>query len=225
MLVRYWMNTNPVSVHADDAMKSAMDLLNTHKFHMLPVLDDNRLVGVVTGQDLKRAKTAIASTMDCYDYSEIYLEIKVRSFMSMELVSVSWDLSIEEAAEVLLGSGISGAPVVDDAGNLVGVITKTDLFKALISLTGLKKRGVQFGMIVEDKLGATRELIKTISQYGGKIACVLTSYERAPQGYRRVYLRMYGVDRLKLSEIKKILGSRARLLYMLDHREGHREIY
>jgi acetoin utilization protein AcuB len=57
------------------------------------------------------------------------------------------------------------------------------------------------------------------------MASILTSYERIPKGYRRVYLRMYGVDRLKIPELKKELREKATLLYMVDHRENKREFF
>ncbi len=64
---------------------------------------------------------------------------------------------MEETAEVLLSNRISGCPVVDKDGNIKGVITKNDLFKAVISLSGLAKRGVQFGFLLEDKPAPSRK--------------------------------------------------------------------
>jgi len=225
MLVNYWMNKNPITVDADDSMKKAMDLIEKNKIHILPVLNDNKLIGVVTDHDLKQAQTAIASTINSYDFNDIYLEIKVKSFMPMELISIPWNFSIEETAETLMEKKIDGAPVIDNDGQLIGVITKTDLFKALISLTGLKKRGIKFGMIVSDRPGAIQNITKIIGKYGGKTASILTSYERVPAGYRRVYLRTYNINRQTLPELEEILKEKTRLLYVLDHREGKREIF
>lgn len=225
MLVEYWMNKNPITLNVDDSMKKAMDLLMENKIHMLPVMENGHLAGTVTDHDLKRAKAAIASTMDTYDFSEIYEEIKVLSFMSLDLVTIPWNFSIEETAEILIEKKINGAPVVDSDGNLEGVITNTDIFNALISLTGLKKRGIQFGILVEDTLGTIKEITELIGKYGGKIASILTSYEKAPKGYRTVYLRMYDINRAKLPDLREALTEKARLLYMLDLREGTRKIF
>jgi acetoin utilization protein AcuB len=57
------------------------------------------------------------------------------------------------------------------------------------------------------------------------MASILTSYEKAPEGYRNVYIRMYGINRLKLEELKAALKEKATLLYMVDHRNNNREIY
>ena len=64
------------------------------------------------------------------------------------------------------------------------------------------RRGIQFGFEVEDRPGSIKVLTDTIRQYGGRMASVLTSYDMAQEGFRRVYIRMHGIDRLKLNRIK-----------------------
>jgi acetoin utilization protein AcuB len=58
---------------------------------------------------------------------------------------------------------------------------------------------------------------------------ILTSYERAPDKYRHVYIRFFDVDREKIPDIKEevqqTLKPGAQMLYMIDHRENRREIY
>ena len=225
MLVKYWMTKDVITIQDEDSMQNALDLLENHNIHMLPVMNDVDIVGVVTDRDLKRAKAAIANAMNTYDLKKVQSEIKVKSFMSTPPITVHRNASIEETAEKLIENKISGVPVVDDSGILEGVITKTDLFKVLISLTGLKKRGIQFALIVKDIPGSIREISEIIRKYGGRMACILTSYDRAPKGSRRVYIRMYGIDRFKIGRLEDELRKKAKLLYMVDHKEAVREIY
>ena len=225
MLVKYWMKKDVITVQAEDSMQKAMDLLEEHNIHMLPVMEDDSLVGIVTDRDLKRARTAIATTMSTYDLKSVQSKIKVKSFMTREPITVHRNLSIEETAEKLIEHKISGVPVVDEDGMLEGVITKTDLFKVLISLTGLKKRGIQFALVVKDLPGSIKEIAEIIRKYGGRMACILTSYERAPKGFRRVYIRMYGIDRFKLKRLEEELKEKTKLLYIIDRKEAFREIY
>jgi acetoin utilization protein AcuB len=225
MLVKYWMSKDVITVQVDDSMQKAMDLMDKNDIHMLPVMDNTDLVGIVTDRDLKRAKAAIGTSMNTYDFQKLQSEIKVESFMSSDLITVQRDVSIEETAEKLIMNKISGVPVVGDDGILEGVITKTDLFKVLISLTGLKKRGIQFALIVKDMPGSIREITEIIRKYGGRMACILTSYERVPKGFRRIYIRMYSIDRFKLRRLEEELREKAKLLYMVDHKEVVREIY
>lgn len=225
MLVKYWMSRDVITVQGDDSMQKAMDLMDKNNIHMLPVMNDADLVGIVTDRDMKRAKAAIATTLNTYDLRKVQSEIKVKSFMSCDLITVHRDVSIEETAEKLIENKISGVPVVGDDGFLEGVITKTDLFKVLISLTGLKKRGIQFALIVKDVPGSIRDITEKIRKYGGRMACILTSYERAPKGYRRIYIRMYGIDRFKLRRLEEELREKAKLIYIVDHKDAVREIY
>ena len=225
MLVKYWMSKDVITIQSDDVMTKALALMGEHDIHMLPVMKGAELMGVVTDLDLKRAESAIASTMKSYDIQKYRDQIQVNTFMSKDLITVPKNFSIEEASETLLENNISGVPVVDDEGMIEGVITKSDIFKALISLTGLKKRGIQFAMIVKDIPGSIKEVTEIIRQYGGRMACVLTSYERVPKGFRRIYIRMYGIDRFKIRRLEQDLREKAKLLYMIDHREVLREIY
>jgi acetoin utilization protein AcuB len=64
-----------------------------------------------------------------------------------------------------------------------------------------------------------------IREYGGRMASILTSYNMAPEGFRRVYIRMYGIDRFKLNRLKDALKEKARLLYLVDRREVQRETF
>ena len=54
---------------------------------------------------------------------------------------------------------------------------------------------------------------------------ILTSYEHVPEGYRKVFIRMYGVAREKLSQLENDIRKKAKLLYVVDHRENRREIF
>jgi acetoin utilization protein AcuB len=107
----------------------------------------------------------------------------------------------------------------------VGTITQTDLFKVLISLTGAKAKGLQFAFQVENRPGSIKEVADIIRQYGGRVVSILSSYDNVTPGYRKVYVRMYSIDRSRLSRLKDDLKEKATLLYMVDHRENLREIY
>jgi acetoin utilization protein AcuB len=225
MLVKYWMSKNVITINADKSIKDAMDLLEEHNIHMLPVMEEENLIGVVTDHDMKRAKTAAAATMERHDHQAVLEKLKVRTVMTKDIISVHRNMSIEETAEILLEKNISSVPVIDKDGELAGVITKSDIFRVIISLTGLKRRGIQFALKVEDKPGSIWQIADIIRKYGGRMACILTSYERVAEGYRRVYIRMYNIDRFKLQSLKEELMRNATLLYLIDLKEASREIY
>ena len=225
MLVKNWMNKPAITIDKHCSMQESMTLMKTHRITLLPVMDKNRLVGVLTDRDLKKASASDATTLEIHELLYLISTIKVNDIMSSNPISVPPDFTIEETAELLLTNKISGVPVVDNDGNVVGVITHTDLFKVIISLTGVGKRGIQFAFCLEDRQGTILDVAQIIRRFGGRMASILTSYEKAPEGYRNVYIRTYGIDRLKLEELKAALKEKATLLYMVDHRNNNREIY
>ena len=225
MLVKNWMSKNVITVDVDDSMQDAMKRMKEKDIRMLPVLKKGKLVGVVTDRDLKRASASDATTLDVHELLYLVSKIKVLNIMTKNPITVPQNFTVEETAEVLLKHKISGVPVVDQNGQLVGTITQTDLFRVLISLTGVGKGGIQFAFQLEDRPGSIKEVADIIRLYGGRMVSILTSYEGVPEGYRKVFIRMHSIERAKLQQLKEELSRMAALIYMVDHRENKREIY
>jgi acetoin utilization protein AcuB len=225
LLVENWMNPNVITVDADDSMLDATKILKEHNIRHLPVLEKGKLVGVLTDRDLKRASPSDATSLEAHEMLYLIANIKVREIMTKNPITVPYNFTIEEAAEILLQAKISGMPVVDKQGDVIGTITQTDLFKVLISLTGVGKKGVQFAFLLEDRAGSIKDVADVIRSYGGRMASILSSYEKAPEGHRYVYIRMYDVDRAKMPQLKEDLKKKAKMLYIVDSRENKREIF
>ena len=225
MLVSNWMSKNVITVDVDDSMHDAMKRMKEKNIRMLPVLKKGKLVGVVTDRDIKRASASDATTLDVHELLYLVSKIKVQNIMTKNPITVPQNFTVEETAEVLLKHKISGAPVVDQNGQLVGTITQTDLFRVLISLTGVSKGGIQFAFQLEDRPGSIKEVADIIRLYGGRMVSILTSYDGVPEGYRKVFIRMHSIERAKLQQLKEELSYKAALIYMVDHRENIREIF
>jgi len=225
LLVENWMNPNVITVDADDSMLDATKILKEHNIRHLPVLEKGKLVGVITDRDLKRASPSDATSLEAHELLYLIATIKVREIMTRNPITVPYNYTIEEAAQILLEAKISGMPVVDKAGDVIGTITQTDLFKVLISLTGVGKKGVQFAFLLEDHPGSIKGVADIIRSYGGRMASILSSYEKAPEGHRYVYIRMYDVDQTKMPQLKEELKKKAKVLYIVDSRDNKREIF
>ena len=225
MLVKDWMSKTVITVDINDSMQGAMKLLKENAIPMLPVTKKGKLVGIITDRDLKRASPSDATTLEIHELLFLVAKITVKDIMTKDPITIPYNYTVEEAAEILLKNKISGAPVVDDDGQIVGTITKGDLFRVLISLTGVGKRGIQFAFQVEDLPGSIKELADIIRKYGGRMVSILSTYEHVPKGFRKVYIRMYGVERNQLPKLEDELRKKAELLYVVDHRENRREIF
>lgn len=225
MLVKDWMSKNVITLNVNDTMQDAINLSIEHHISIMPVMEDDKLVGIVTDRDLKRASPSDATLLDIQQIMYHLSRLEVGAIMSRYPITVPMDYTVEETAEVLLTNGISGAPVVDRKGEIQGIITKNDLFKAMISLSGVTKKGLQFGFVLEDHPGSIKEVTDIIRKYNGRLVSILSSYENAPEGYRNVYIRAFDIDRDALQRMKEELQEAAKMLYMVDHRENKREIY
>jgi acetoin utilization protein AcuB len=225
MLIRYWMHQPAITVDRKAIMQDAIHLMKEHHIRRLPVTDKGTLCGILTDGDVKRASASDATTLDIHELLYLIAKIKVASIMTSKVHTIHQDWTIEEAAALLLTHKISGAPVVNDKGRLVGVITQTDIFRATLYITGLEKRGVHVALLLEDTPGSIMQIVNLVREYQGRMASILSTYEKAPAGYRRVYLRFYDVPRERLDDLLELLRSKARLRYLVDHREDRRLIY
>ncbi|MGC8492494.1 MAG: CBS and ACT domain-containing protein [Syntrophobacteraceae bacterium] len=225
MLVRNWMTKDPVTIDQEASMQDASSLMRKHKVRMLPVLKNGRLVGVVSDSDLKRASASDATLLDIHELLYLIAKIKVRDIMAKPAIAVPEDFTVEEAARELMEHKISGVPVLNAAGNLTGIITRHDIFKILLSLSGLDKKGIQFALRIDDTPGSIKLLTDVIRKHGGRIASILTSYEYVPEGKRMVYLRVYAIDSRILPLLTRELGEKGTLVYFVDHMNNERKTF
>ncbi|MGD2151228.1 MAG: CBS and ACT domain-containing protein [Desulfobacterales bacterium] len=225
MLVREWMSIEVITVDADETMQHAIGLLKEHSIRMLPVMKNRKLVGIVTDRDLKRASASDATSLEIHELLYLIGQIKVKDIMIPKPITVPWDFTVEEAAEVLLKNKISGVPVTGSQGDIVGVITKSDIFKVLISLAGIGKRGIQMAIQIEDRPGSMKGITRAIRDLGGRMVSILTSYEKVPDGFRNVYIRFFDLDRRVLETLKENISEISKVLYIVDHRENKRDIF
>ena len=134
------MSGNPVTVHKDDPIRKAFDLMMEGQFRRLPVMEGRELVGIVTDRDLRRATNSPLVLHETW-YDEYLLDhITVKACMTSDPITVTPQTPVEEAVTIMCERQIGGVPVVEE-GKLVGIITRTDLLKLLVRLLKEKNRG------------------------------------------------------------------------------------
>ncbi len=224
MLVENWMSKDVITVDVDDSMQDATRLLKEHNIRGLPVMENGKLVGIVTDRDLKKASASDATTLEIHELLYMISRIKVKDIMTKNPITIPLDSTIDEAAAILLENKLSGAPVVDDKGQVVGIITQIDIFRVLVSFTGVKKAGIQFAFQLEDLPGSIKEIADIIRKYGCRLMSILSSHDDQVD-YRHVYIRVSDCDRGRIGELKEELKAKANMLYMVDHVEKKKEVY
>ncbi len=227
MLVKSWMSTDVISLDEDTPMMKASIIMKEKKIRSLPLVDKKgKLVGIVTDNDLRDASPSKATALDVYELNYLLSTIKVSSIMTKSLVFVRPDETVEFAAILMLENKISALPVIHNNGSLVGIITQTDIFKALISITGVYTGGVQFGLSLEDRPGSIGEVGDLIRSYGGRIVSILSTREMAEEGRYNVYIRTIPLPEDKIRGLVRELEGRFVVLYtvrdLLDEVESRR---
>jgi acetoin utilization protein AcuB len=225
MLVKNWMSKKVITVGPDESMQDAIYILQEQNIKILPVMDKKKIVGIITDRDLKKASPSDATTLDMHELLFLISKIKVRDLMKKQVYIANPDDTVEEAAALLLEKKISGVPVVDENNRLLGIITRSDIFRVLISLTGMGKKGVQFAIRIKDMPGPIKEVRELIHEYGARTASILSSWDNAPPDYLNIYFRVYRIDRQKLPLLLDNIKEKGTLLYMVDHREDKRTVY
>jgi acetoin utilization protein AcuB len=193
MLVKYWMSKNVITVDEDVSMMKASRLMKQHGIQHLPVMRKGRLAGILSDRDLKEAHPSKASTLDIHELYYLLDQLKIKEIMAQKLHTAHPDDTIEKAAALMLKHDISALPVVNEEGHLEGVITKGDLFRALVSISGIYQAAVQFGFELPDQPGSIMGVADVIRDHGGRLVSIISHYEHAPEGFRHVYIRFKGV--------------------------------
>jgi acetoin utilization protein AcuB len=148
MKVRNWMITDLITVSPKDTVESAIQIMQQHSIRHLPVVEDNRLVGLVTESSLRPY------------LSPEKLKLPLREVMIINPITIDPEASIDEAARLIYKYKIGGLPVISQ-GKLVGIITITDILEAFIELMGILKASSRLDIIPkEDNLNSALEVIK-----------------------------------------------------------------
>jgi acetoin utilization protein AcuB len=141
MLVGEKMAKDPIVIRDDTPIDRALKIMRDNKVRRLPVLNDkSALVGIVSERDLLFASPSPATTLSIYELHYLMSRITVADVMTAEVITVTEDTSLKEAARIMADNRIGGLPV-ERKGELVGIITETDLFKAFLEILEVQEVG------------------------------------------------------------------------------------
>ena len=192
MFVKNYMTVDPVTVSPEDNFHQAMHILRKRGVRHLPVMEKERLVGIVVEKDLLSNQPSPATTLSLYEIYSLLETLRVRQMMSRPVITVDGDCPLEEAARIMVEHKISCLPVMDGE-TLVGIITETDVFKALVEVLGGKEESLRFTLRMPDKVGQLAKIANRIADAGGNILAVTNSGVKA-DGFREVMIKATGAN-------------------------------
>ena len=132
ILVKDWMTADPITIHPQQTVPQAHQLMKKKAIRRLPVVDDGDLVGVVTFGDIREAQPSDATSLSIYELNYLIGLLTIDSVMTSEPITVDVNAKIAEAAQIMLEHKVGGLPVMED-GNLVGIITETDICRVVVA--------------------------------------------------------------------------------------------
>ncbi len=132
IIVKEWMSQPVKVVHSDTRVADAYNLMMEKGIRRLPVVDDGKLVGIVTLGDLREARPSPATSLSIYELNYLLSKLTVGQVMTHNPYTVTPETPIPQVARIMLERKVSGLPVVDKEKRPVGIITESDIFRMLI---------------------------------------------------------------------------------------------
>ncbi len=168
MLVRDRMSRMPIVIRPHATVPEALQVMKGSKVRQLPVVTEKgELVGIVSLVDLLRVSPSPATSLSVWEMEYLLEKITVEKVMTREVITVTETTAVEEAGRIMADNKVSGLPVMRD-GELVGIITETDLFHVLVELFGAREPGIRVTARVKPVKGGLAKLSGAVSALGAR---------------------------------------------------------
>jgi len=142
MLVSDRMKKPVLTITPDIPIHEALNILKHEQIRHIPVLQGEKLVGIVTNEDLFYASPSPATSLSIWEMNYLISKVTVKEVMTENVVTITEDTPIEAAALIMVKHKIGCLPVMRN-GELVGIITETDLLKILPELMAINQSGIR----------------------------------------------------------------------------------
>ena len=162
MLVRSKMTPNVITAAPETSLADALKLTRGNRIRHLPVMQGGALVGLVTDRDLRLAMPPIwASEVEHAELRNALITKTVGEVMVTNIITTSPITPIEDAARQLYEHRIGCLPVIEE-GQLIGIITETDVLRAFVELFGADESGSRLEILMQNKPGELSRVVRAI---------------------------------------------------------------
>ncbi|NLJ57758.1 MAG: CBS domain-containing protein, partial [Tissierellia bacterium] len=149
MYVKNRMTKDPYTTTTSTPISDAVALLKEKGLKRLPVVDGEKVVGILTQSDIQKVSPTKATSLSIFEINYLLSKLTVKDAMTKKIITIEATSLLEEAAVIMRENRIGTLPVVED-GKLVGIITESDIFDALIDLLGFKDQGSRITIEAKD---------------------------------------------------------------------------
>lgn len=168
MAVKDFMTRKVVYISPETTIASAADLMREQGIHRLPVMEQDRLVGLVTEGTIAEASPSKATSLSIYEMNYLLNKTKVKDVMIKDVITVSPFDSLEDAVYLMYQHKIGMLPVMDN-DQLYGVLTDRDVLHAFLQVSGYGEAGLRLRFLVDNEVGVFAKIISIISGAGYNI--------------------------------------------------------
>lgn len=207
MYVKNRMTKNPYTIEVRASISDAVALLREKGLKRLPVVDGEKVVGILTQSDIQKVSPTKATSLSIFEINYLLTKLTVKDAMTKNPITIESDSLLEEAAVIMREKRIGTLPVVE-GGKLVGIITESDIFDAFIDLLGFKDIGSRITVEAKDVPGAMADIAEIFESLNVNITHIAVF---SGEGFRDVVIRSETVD---TSEIEKKLNEQG---YKVKH--------
>ena len=199
MLVGERMSRPVIFIAPDVPINEALNLMRSEQIRRLPVIKDGKLVGIVTDNDLLNASPSPVTSLSIWEMNYLISKITVKDVMTKQVMTVTEDTPIENAARVMADNKIGSLPVVR-GDKVVGILTETDLFKIFLELMGAREKGVRVSFQAVNRPGELLKLSEAIFSLSGNVIALGTFAGDDPSTLA-VTVKVQGVELEKLRDV------------------------
>jgi acetoin utilization protein AcuB/CBS domain-containing protein len=131
--IRFWMSSPAILVSRSAPIGEALRLIREHNVRRLPVIaEDERICGIITYGDIRGTQVLRALDLGVKDLADALERITVDEVMTTAPITISPTTALRDAGRLMVENKVSGLPVLDDMGNVIGIITESDVFEVLV---------------------------------------------------------------------------------------------
>jgi acetoin utilization protein AcuB len=185
MLISDILRTDVITVTPETTLAETLHLLNRQGVRHLPVIEDGRLVGIVSDRDIKSALALSLGPGGAARHRT------AGQIMTRDPITIAPTFPVEEAARVMVSNRISALPVVE-AARLVGLVTETDLLRLLCRAMGALEPSSRLDVILPGRESAVDDVIRTVETTGARISSIITW--TTPAGTVQIAIRLATID-------------------------------
>lgn len=173
MRVSRFMHANVLTIPSNTLITDAQQIMQQNSIRRLPVVDNGKLVGIITRNRLREAAPSAATTLSVWELHYLLSKLSVREIMVTEVLTTTPEATVEDTAATMAEHRIGAMPVME-GDKVIGIITATDLFRLLIDVLGVRKRGARVQIVEPYKANGFGSIAEIFSKHQVKILSVFT---------------------------------------------------